>query len=96
MPNITISLDEKLYRRARIYAASRNTTVTQLLRDFLQQTVPSGFSAEQAELETLLRRYSKFFRMITPLPPVHSRCELRTVCGRQLPFPVPHPSKPIQ
>ena len=35
MKNITITVDLRLYRRARIYAAERDTTVTALIRDFL-------------------------------------------------------------
>jgi plasmid stability protein len=35
VPNITVSLDEAVYRRARIKAAERNTSVSALVRDFL-------------------------------------------------------------
>lgn len=79
MPNITISIDEKLYRQARIYAVSRNTTVTQLLRNFLQETIPDNYRPEHHELEKLLRRYPAFIRLLNPTPSPQStvpvRCE---------------------
>lgn len=37
MPNITVTVDESAYQRARIAAALRNTTVTQLVREFLRE-----------------------------------------------------------
>ncbi len=36
MKNITLSVDEETYRRARIAAAERNTTVSALVRDYLR------------------------------------------------------------
>ncbi len=35
MKNITLSVDEETYRRARIAAAERNTTVSALVRNYL-------------------------------------------------------------
>ncbi len=35
MPNITVSVDDDVYRRARIRAAERNTSVSALVREFL-------------------------------------------------------------
>jgi hypothetical protein len=35
MKNITLSVDDETYRRARIAAAERNTTVSALVRDYL-------------------------------------------------------------
>jgi hypothetical protein len=39
MPNITISLDEKLLREGRQYAKKHNTSVNALIRKLLEQTV---------------------------------------------------------
>lgn len=39
MKNITVSLDDELYRRSRIAAAAADTSVTALVREFL-----SGFT----------------------------------------------------
>jgi hypothetical protein len=36
MPNITVTVDESVYTNARIAAAVYNTTVTQLVRTFLE------------------------------------------------------------
>jgi hypothetical protein len=35
MKNITVTVDDELYRHARICAAYRNTTLTELVRSFL-------------------------------------------------------------
>lgn len=37
MKNVTISLDDDLYRRARILAAEQDTTVTAMLRAYLEE-----------------------------------------------------------
>jgi Arc/MetJ-type ribon-helix-helix transcriptional regulator len=36
MKNITVSVDEETYRRARIVAAERNSSVSALVRDYLR------------------------------------------------------------
>ena len=36
MKNITVSVDEETYRRARIVAAERNASVSALVRDYLR------------------------------------------------------------
>ncbi len=36
MKNITVSVDEATYRRARIAAAERNSSVSRLVREYLQ------------------------------------------------------------
>jgi hypothetical protein len=43
MKNITITVDPHLFRRARIYAAERDTTVTALIRDFLTTLTDPGY-----------------------------------------------------
>lgn len=39
MPNITISIDEKLLKSGREYARKHNTSVNALIRNMLEQTV---------------------------------------------------------
>jgi len=39
--NVTISIPEEVYRRARIKAAERNTSVSAMVRDFLKETAAS-------------------------------------------------------
>lgn len=46
MKNITVSLPDEVYRRARIKAAERDTSVTALVREFL-----TGLSEEESDLE---------------------------------------------
>jgi hypothetical protein len=41
MSNITISIDEQTYRAARIFAAQRNSTVSALVRDYLNSLMAS-------------------------------------------------------
>jgi plasmid stability protein len=49
--NITVSVDEQTYRRARIRAAERATSVSALVRDFL-----ASLGAEESEFERLKRQ----------------------------------------
>jgi plasmid stability protein len=50
MKNLTVSLDEEVYRRARIRAAERDTSVSALVRDFLVE-----LAAHESEAERLKR-----------------------------------------
>ena len=50
MKNITVSVDDDTYRRARIKAAERDTSVSALVRDFL-----TGRGREESEFERLKR-----------------------------------------
>lgn len=50
MKNITVSVDEQTYRRARIKAAERDTSVSALVKRFLVE-----FAAEESEADRLMR-----------------------------------------
>ncbi len=50
MKNITVALDDDTYRRARIIAAERDTSVSALVKDFLV-----GLGSEESEVERLKR-----------------------------------------
>lgn len=50
MKNITVSVDDETYRKARIKAAERDTSVSALVRQFLVEIV-----AEESEFERLKR-----------------------------------------
>ena len=50
MKNITVSVDDDLYRRARIKAAEQDTSVSALVRGFL-----NGLAAAPNEFERLKR-----------------------------------------
>jgi hypothetical protein len=51
MKNITVSVDDETYRRARVKAAERDTSVSALVKQFL-----SEFAAEESEFERLKHR----------------------------------------
>jgi hypothetical protein len=50
MKNITVSVDDDVYRRARVKAAERDTSVSALVKQFL-----SNFAGDENEFERLLR-----------------------------------------
>lgn len=50
MKNITVSVDDETYRKARIKAAERDTSVSALVRRFLIE-----IAAEESEFERLKR-----------------------------------------
>ena len=50
MPNITVSVDEAVYRAARVAAAQRNASVSALVRDYLQSLVPQPDHARAQSL----------------------------------------------
>ena len=54
MPNVTVTIPAEIYRRARVWAAANNTTVTALVRDILD--VLPRFSA--ARISQLRAQYS--------------------------------------
>jgi hypothetical protein len=58
MKNITVSLDEEIYRRARIKAAERNTSVSALVKKFLVELAseePGSRALEREERELRAR-----------------------------------------
>ena len=61
MKNVTVSLEDELYREARIAAARANTSVTGLVREFLtvltggENVQSAGSPSSRAILETIDR-----------------------------------------
>jgi plasmid stability protein len=51
MKNITVSVDEETYRKARIRAAERDTSVSRMVREFLNQ-----IAGQESEFERLARQ----------------------------------------
>lgn len=51
MKNITISVDDNLYRQVRVYAALHDTTATELVRNFLLnlKTGPENTAGSRAQ-----------------------------------------------
>jgi len=60
MKNITVSLDDDTYRRARIIAAERDTSVSALVKRFLAE-----ISAGESETERLKRQERTLRERIT-------------------------------
>lgn len=57
MKNITVSVDDDTYRRARIKAAEQDTSVSALVRQFLD-----GLAAEDSSAQRELRERPRDFR----------------------------------
>ena len=55
MPNVTFSIDDDVLRRARKVALERNTTVTQMLREFLEETARPQAEAAKRRAEEFMR-----------------------------------------
>jgi hypothetical protein len=62
MKNITVSVDEETYRRARIAAAERNSSVSRLVRDYLNSlgAAEGGESDDVAALFDALDKATGF------------------------------------
>ncbi len=62
MKNITVSLDDETYRRARIAAAERDTSVSALVKRFLVELGcgESEFERLKREEQDLRRRVTRF------------------------------------
>jgi hypothetical protein len=63
MKNITVSLDEEIYRRARIKAAERDTSVSALVKGFLVELASEepgsrALEREERELRARIRSFS--------------------------------------
>jgi len=56
MPNITISIDEKLLKSGREYAGRHKTSVNALIRSLLEQTVKSNSAQWLDECFALMDR----------------------------------------
>jgi len=61
MKNITVSVDEDTYRRARIKAAERDTSVSALVREYL-----NSLAREESEFERLKREEKELRKQIPP------------------------------
>ena len=76
MKNITVSLDEETYRRARMIAAQQDTSVSALVKRFLQELGSGESEAERLKRqERALRERITAFRGPDRLPrtSVHDR-----------------------
>jgi len=62
MKNITVSVDDETYRKARIKAAEQDTSVSALVRTFL-----NGLAQEESAFERLKREEKELRARITGL-----------------------------
>ncbi|MBZ9604795.1 hypothetical protein [Phyllobacterium chamaecytisi] len=63
MKNITVSVDDDIYRRARMKAAEQDTSVSALVRQFLSDIATIETEAERLRREeAVLRASVKLFR----------------------------------
>ena len=60
--NITLTLDDKLVKEIRKVAVDRNTTLSALVREYLERLAAenAGSGRKRLELETLQRSFEKF------------------------------------
>ncbi|WP_343714055.1 DUF6364 family protein [Inquilinus sp.] len=80
MKTITVSVDDSVYRRARMKAAERHMSVSALVRQFLNEFAGEESEAEQLKREeTELRASIRFFRASDRLPrdDIHGRVPMR-------------------
>jgi hypothetical protein len=76
MRNITVSVDDETYRRARMKAAERDTSVSALVKRFLVELAQGESDADRLRREErALRARIKAFRAADRLPreDVHER-----------------------
>ena len=76
MKSITVSLDHETYRRARVIAAERDTSVSALVKQFLVELAKGESEAERLKSEErALRKRITAFRASDRLPreDVHQR-----------------------
>jgi plasmid stability protein len=51
MKNITVTVDDETYRLARVRAAERDTSVSAMVREFLQDVANGGSQSERLKRE---------------------------------------------
>jgi hypothetical protein len=62
MKNITLSADDEVIAKARIYAKTHNTTLNQLMRDYLKQCI------EQFEREAAAEAFLRLTKQCSSQP----------------------------
>ena len=62
MPNITLQIDEEVLRKARKVAVDQDTTVTEMVREFLRSVAERDLPQKEralARLKTTFQKYSR-------------------------------------
>ncbi len=62
MPNITLSVDEEIIRKVRKIAIDRNTTLTQMVRDYLSSVASRNSTFKTNTLRMLEQSFEELNR----------------------------------
>lgn len=62
MPNITLAVDESVIKKVRKIAVERNTTLTQMVREFLESVAKQDTIEKEQALKRLKKSLDKFSR----------------------------------
>lgn len=80
MKNVTVSIPEEVYRRARLKAAAENTSVSKVVSRFLESygAEEERIAAARAQMETLFRKVKGFgVGKKIPREEIHARRRVR-------------------
>ena len=66
MPNITLSVDEEIIKKVRKIAVDKNTTLTAMVREFLQSVADSDAAEKKQALDKLQRSFRELSRDMGP------------------------------
>jgi predicted transcriptional regulator len=62
MPNITLKVDDEVIRKVRKIAVDRDTTLTQMIRDYLQAVAEGQAKQKNRTIRELKRSFSELSR----------------------------------
>ena len=66
MPNITLKVDETIIRKVRKIAIDKNTSMTQMVRDFLAEVAARDDTAKKRSLSRLQKSFRQCAREMGP------------------------------
>jgi len=62
MSNITLSVDDRIIKKVRKIAIEKNTTLTAMVRDYLEQVAARDESEKQKTLDALSKSFGRLSR----------------------------------
>ena len=62
MPNITLSVDDEILKKARKVAIDKNTTLTEMIREYLKTIVERGSTERDRAVKALEQSFRKHSR----------------------------------
>ena len=66
MPNITLSVEEETIKRVRKIAVDKNTTLTAMVREFLQSVADGDLPAKRQTIAALGRSFAELSQDMGP------------------------------